>query len=93
VYTITIAADGSVLYEGKAGVHAIGTRRGKIQPAAVSHLAQRMAEKGFFDFSSSYGVCEDGGMVTTSLELEGRSKLIKVRGRLRAWLHWPWRHS
>jgi hypothetical protein len=75
-YKIAIDGSGAVSYEGKGGVHAIGVRKSRIQPSAVRQLAQKMVDKGYFDFPTSYGSCSDGGMVKTSLEINGRRKMI-----------------
>ena len=75
-YRIIIEGDGTILFEGKHAVHAVGIRKSGIQPSAVRRLAQRLADKGYFDFPSSFGVCDDGAAVKTSLEMSGRIKKI-----------------
>ena len=77
VYKLTLAGDGSVVYEGRHAVHALGIRKSKIEPSAVRQLAQTLNDKGYFDFPTSYGVCDDGYSVKTSLELNGRIKAIE----------------
>jgi hypothetical protein len=119
VYKLTLEADGSVLFEGKQRVSAMGAHRRKIQPAAVEELAHRFDAISYFDLPEHLGSCTDAPMVLTSVSLEGRSHQVSdwecgtapslktledeidqasnseiwVRGRLRLWLHWPWRHS
>jgi hypothetical protein len=44
--------------------------------SAVRQLAHTLADKGYFDFPTSYGVCDDGATVKTSLEMSGRIKKI-----------------
>jgi hypothetical protein len=77
VYKIAIDGEGFVTYEGKHAVHAVGFRKAKIQPSTVRLLVERMLNQGYFDFPESYGVCDDGGMVKTSLEVDGRRKSIE----------------
>jgi hypothetical protein len=77
VYKITIEDDGSIVYEGRRAVHAVGVRKSRIQPSDVRQLAQTLTDKGYFDFPASYGVCEDGPSVKTSLEIGGRIKKIE----------------
>jgi len=76
VYSVAIEGDGTVLYEGRTAVHAVGIRKRRIPPSAVHQLAQTLADKGYFDLPTSYGVCEDGSTVETSLEMSGRVKKI-----------------
>ncbi len=77
VYKITLAGDGSVVYEGRHAVHALGIRKSKIEPSAVRQLAQTLIDKGYFDFPTMYGVCDDGPSVKTSIELNSRTKAIE----------------
>jgi Domain of unknown function (DUF6438) len=76
VYSVAIEGNGAVLYEGRTAVHAVGIRKRRIPPSAVHQLAQTLTDKGYFDLPTSYGVCEDGSTVETSLEMSGRVKKI-----------------
>ena len=76
-YKLLLEGDGSVVFEGKRNVSAAGVHRARISQTAVKVLAQEFVDKGYFDLSSSYGSCDDGGVVNTSLEFEGRSKAIR----------------
>lgn len=76
VYRVTIEGDGAVLYDGRNAVHAVGIRKRRISPSAVRQLAQTLTDKGYFGLPTSYGVCEDGSTVKTSLEMSGRVKKI-----------------
>jgi Domain of unknown function (DUF6438) len=119
VYKLTLDGDGSVLYEGKHRVSAMGFRRRQIQPALIRDLATRFTDMGYFDLENHLGSCEDGAVVVTSVSVGTRSndvldwgcrtspslnKLedeidrvanskVWIRGRIRLWVHWPWRHS
>jgi hypothetical protein len=76
-YRIAIAENGSILYEGKHSVQVMGVRRSIIRPTAVRQLAQELVNAGYFDLPQSYGVCDDGAIVTTSLSMNDRHHEIR----------------
>jgi hypothetical protein len=77
---LAIEGDGSVVYEGKRNVSAVGTRKGQIKPAVVRDLAQKFREIGYFDFARNYGSCKDGAVVVTSGTLDGKSNEVVDEG-------------
>ena len=78
VYSVTIAADGSVTYDGREHVRVGGVHRWKIRPAAVRALADELVKDGFFDLQDSYSSpWTDSPTVLTSLQIGDRSKTIR----------------
>ena len=77
-YTISIADDGTVKYEGRSYVRVAGARAWKIEPSAVAALAREMEAAGYFDLKDRYRApITDLPTVRTSLRLGGRSKSIE----------------
>src|ERR1700722_18191656 len=72
VYTITIAGDGTVIYEGRAYVKAIGTRQSHIPKAAVVQLLRRFREADFGSALPSYIGAYDAGDNVLQVGIDGR---------------------
>ena len=53
-YSVDLFGDGRVEYHGHLHVSVLGGRSYRIEPLAVTELAKRFYEKGFFNFCSSY---------------------------------------
>ena len=53
-YSVHLFGDGRVEYRGDLHVSVLGARSYRIAPLAVTELAKRFYEKGFFNFCSSY---------------------------------------
>lgn len=71
-YKLTLEGDGSVMFEGKSRVRAIGPHKYRIKPTAVRELADKFAAIGYFDLDKSLGSCEDAAIVVTSVTIAGR---------------------
>jgi len=71
-----ISANGSVVYEGKAFVHAKGIHRGKISRVGLDALVKKFNEVDFF-FMSGGGIVTDAPTRKISLTLNGRSKELE----------------
>ena len=77
-YTVTLAADGTVTYNGKQHVKTMGSRTWKIDPAAVRALAKEMADAGYFELENEYrAMVTDHPTTYTSLTIGGRTKKVK----------------
>jgi len=61
VYTIIIAGNGTVLYEGRANVKAIGTRQSHVPKAAVIQLLERFRKADFVSALPAYSGAYDAG--------------------------------
>ena len=75
-YTLTISADGSVVYEGKAFVHCKGIRHSKIKKSEVDTLFRAFKAARFFDLSGG-GIVNDAPMAVLSLTMGGRQKELR----------------
>src|SRR5437899_13008981 len=58
-YKVTILANGSVEYEGRAYVRSKGIRRKTISVSAVQTLVQRLRDEDFFHWEEKKEVCVD----------------------------------
>lgn len=79
VYTITIYGDGSIVYDGRNFVDAMGEQFSTISPQAVADLVQAMTDIGYFDLADSYTnyYVTDMPSVLTSLTVDGKTKHIE----------------
>jgi hypothetical protein len=85
VYTVEIAADGSVTFSGERWVDSIGTSTARVGPAAAAALMQELATAGFFDLEDRYThdakVCgsyhTDAPRVNLTLRVSGREKTVE----------------
>jgi uncharacterized protein DUF6438 len=78
VYTVSIANDGAVRYEGLEHVRVTGTHTWRIDPAALRALADEMEKAGFFEMKSEYTArVTDMPTVTTTLTRGSRTKTVK----------------
>lgn len=53
-YLLTISGDGTVQYEGRAGVFVRGKRTGHISNSAVKQLVEEFRKAHFFELQDSY---------------------------------------
>jgi hypothetical protein len=59
VYSVSIYLDGTVVYEGRANVSALGERRWKISSEPINQLLREMAAMDFLDTPEGSGICPD----------------------------------
>ena len=78
VYTLSIAGDGMVTYNGISNVRVTGQRTWKIEPAAVEALAREMDQAGYFGLKDRYAApATDLPTIRTSLRIGGRTKSVE----------------
>ena len=83
-YTVTISAEGKVVFEGKANVKVKGRSETTIAPEKVQLLINAFEKAKFFSLKNRYSLPEDGCRVyggdapsaTISIVLNGKSKSI-----------------
>jgi len=83
-YTITISAEGKVVFEGKANVKVKGRSETTISPEKVQLLIKAFEKAKFFSLRNRYSLPEDGCKVydgdassaTVSIVLNGKSKSV-----------------
>jgi hypothetical protein len=80
IYSVSIFADGTVTYEGRANVAVVGTRREKIPVERLADLVSRIETVGFLDSPEQCCVCEGtdeaGRMVVIDYRPGGIEKSI-----------------
>jgi len=78
VYTITIYADGTVVYNGERFVEVEGEQISSIPPETVDKLVTIFEEAGYFDWDDEYieQTVTDLPYVTTSVTRDGETKQI-----------------
>lgn len=84
-YELTIAADGSVLFEGRSQVKEVGVAHGEITQEQLTRLLAEFERINFFSLNDRYSIGPDGctgyahhGVdITTSLRMNGRSKRVR----------------
>jgi len=78
VYTVSVAGDGAVRYDGLKHVRVTGTEKWAIDPAAVRSLADQMEQAGFFGLKDEYaGVASDLPTTIVTLTRGTRTKTVK----------------
>ena len=75
-YKVTILADGSVEYEGRAYVRVEGTRRSTIPASTVQKLVQRLRDEDFFHWEEKHLVCLDFPEVHITVMMNERRKHV-----------------
>lgn len=76
-YTVSITGDGSVLFDGKSYVAAIGRRTGTADPAAVRALYDQFRTADFMSLDDSYAAdITDNPTYTLTLETAGVRKTV-----------------
>jgi hypothetical protein len=77
-YTLSIAADGTVTYNGRSYVRVTGGRTWKIEASAVEALAREMEQAGYFELKDQYRApVTDLPTIRTSLRIGNRTKAIE----------------
>jgi len=80
-YSVHLFGDGRVEYHGDLHVSVLGARSYRIEPLAVTELAKRFYEKGFFNFCSSYRMkVTDMPSDETTIHLGNIVKTVLVYG-------------
>jgi hypothetical protein len=78
VYTVTIAGDGRVVYEGRQFVGVSGRRQWTIDPAVVQALVDEIGKSGFFEMKDEYTArVTDMPTTYTDVTIGVRHKRIK----------------
>lgn len=85
VYSVAIAADGTVTFDGERHVASTGTMTHRIESAAAAALLQSLAADGFYELADTYvykaAACgmyhTDAPTVTLTLVLDGRTKTVQ----------------
>ena len=78
-YTVTIAGDGTIIFNGLDHVHHLGVQTATIEPAQVQLLAEQIMAAGYFDWNDGYTAYEitDLPSVSTAVTINGQSKRIE----------------
>jgi len=80
-YSIQIAGNGLITYEGDSFVEVKGEREGHVSAIALRRLIAQFLSAGFFSFRSSYGDCGwDGQRNTVSIEWPGMQRTVEECG-------------
>lgn len=85
VYRLSVAADGTVSYEGRAHVRQLGRATGRVAPERLEALLSELERAGYFSFADRYtpaeSVCgpatSDSPSAITSIRFKGRAKRIE----------------
>jgi len=81
VYTVKIAADGTVTYDGVENVAIKGPATGRISVAAVRELTSHLIHAGFMSLCGKYSTgVTDQSTTITSLRINGVSKVVSNYG-------------
>jgi hypothetical protein len=75
-YKVTILANGSVEYEGRAYVRIEGTRGSTIPASIVQKLVERLRDDDFFHWEEKKQVCLDFPEVHITAMMNGRRKHV-----------------
>lgn len=80
-YKLTLEGDGSVLFDGKRNVSAMGSHGRRIDPQIVKHLAQEFVQIGYFEYSKHLSSsCEDEAVVITSVTIGNQTNEVYYLG-------------
>lgn len=75
-YKVTVLANGSVEYEGRAYVRIEGTRRSTIPASTVQKLVQRLRDEDFFHWEEKQQVCLDFPEAHITVTMNERRKHV-----------------
>lgn len=78
VYSLTIFANGSVVYEGKEFVKELGIRNGTLNTSTVDELFNMIESSGFFDLADSYSAYDITDMPSATITLITGGKVKRV---------------
>lgn len=85
VYNVSIAANGTVTFQGERYVDTTGTATRTIDPGAAAALMKHLTEGGFFDFARRYTYNEkecglyhtDAPRVILTMRVDGRENTVE----------------
>jgi hypothetical protein len=81
VYSVTVSADGEVVYDGMQFVPVEGPQTAKLAPDEVTALYQAVEAGGFFNLEDSYTIgATDLATIVTTVTMEGRTKSVSHYG-------------
>ncbi len=81
VYTLTLTADGAVVYEGIRFVDVEGRQTASLGPQEVRQIAQAVVDAHFFDLEDEYTVqATDLPSITLTITMDGRTKQVYHHG-------------
>lgn len=86
VYSVTLAADGTVSYVGSAFIAIPGHHRAQITAAAVSDLLDRFRQARFLSALPEYSGAYDGGFTALHLKVNGTAYQVVDESGLRVGL-------
>ncbi len=75
-YIVTVLANGSVEYDGRAYVRVQGIRKRTISASAVQELIQKLRNEHFFDWEEKNKICLDFPEVLITVNLKGQRKQV-----------------
>lgn len=78
VYTLTIFANGSVVYEGKDFVKELGVRNGSVNASIAEELFRMIDTSGFIDLADSYSAYDITDMPSATITLITKTKVKRV---------------
>jgi hypothetical protein len=85
VYRLSVTADGSISYEGRAHVRQLGPASGRVAPERLEQLLSELEHAGYFSFADRYTPAEpvcgrattDSPTAITSIRFKGRAKRVE----------------
>ena len=78
-YTVTVAADGTVTFDGRSGSKVKGTATDKLDGVALMGLAAEIKRADFFSLNASYsGPIPDLPTYTLTVRMDGQSKKVST---------------
>ena len=84
-YSISIAVDGTVSYEGRSGVRTLGKRTHKIPVASVRALIAEFEQAGFMSLRDRYDSIDLGnGTVQTVSDLPPTTVVLALAGKTKS---------
>ena len=80
-YSVVIAGDGTVIYNGKGGVRTIGRRIHTASAAAVQTLILEFEQAGFFSLKDRYESIQEGELIRTISHAVATTVSVSVGGK------------
>lgn len=79
IYTVSILADGTVLYNGERFVDVEGEQAGQIEPETVAEMVEAFEAAGYFEWDEEYTDMRvsDLPYITTSVTRDGETHTIR----------------
>lgn len=80
-FEVILRPSGEVLWRGVAGVEARGVRLGRVEPARIDRVVERLVAAGLLGAHEEYDTQRTHGRVTVvSLTLDGKPRRVRDRG-------------